>query len=439
VKKLIVVLAILVVVLAGAAYYVSKPGTEGAGDEGFTVQDVEYGALTDAVSATGLIQPRDVAAVGSQASGQVLKVYPDAEVEHEITKGQPLIELDKRPAELKLREAKNALKEAQDGVAAAQAAQRSAEQALATAKEHLKVGGFQKEVDAAQAYLDQAKAKVVLAQDQVAKGHLAIDLANYALEQMTIKAPEGGVILEKSVVLGQLIGPPASASLFKLARDLEHLQVHTQVAEGDIARIKNGQLAEFTVYAYSDAKKFEGRVTQIRSMPNNVHGAVYFDTLVDVTNERDDRTGNWKLKPGMTAAVDVVIRRHEGVWKLPLDALNLQLDEHHQTPAARAQVADWPTRHPNAGSDWKPVWVLDRQTRKPWPVFVRIGGTYTNGQYKGQTGIHDGQFTEVLEWDPEMQNPPKPGTASTYPAVITNAPPAHKPGLFDQPGRFKLS
>jgi HlyD family secretion protein len=438
VKKLIVLLAILGVVLLGAAYFVSRPGTNPNGDDGFTLHGAEYGSLTDAVSATGIVQPQDGFAAGSQASGQVVRIYPEAAVEREVKKDQPLLELDRQPAEFKLREAQNSLNEAQENVSRAEDALTSARDAQKIAEEHQRVGGFEHEVLTTKAAVRQAGHAVTLARSQVGKARLAVDAATYALKLTTVRAPGDGVILEQSVVLGQLVGPPASAALFKLARDLKHLEVHAQVAEGDISRIEVGQPAEFTVYAYSDSNtKFKGTVRQVRSMPNNVHGAVYYDTIVTVENDRDPRTKNWMLRPGMTAAVDVVTRRHDNVWKIPLTALSFQLDEHYQTPAARAQLADWPTRH-NSSEDWKPVWVLNNE-HKPWPVFVRVGGSYASGTYASQTGIRDGQSVEVLEWDPELEVKPKANDAKTYPQLIINAPPVHKPGIFDQPGRFKLS
>ena len=38
---------------------------------------------------------------------------------------------------------------------------------------------------------------------------------------------------------------------------------------------------------------------------------------------------------------DVILRRHKDVWKMPTAALSFQLDEHYQTEAARARLAEW--------------------------------------------------------------------------------------------------
>jgi hypothetical protein len=124
----------------------------------------------------------------------------------------------------------------------------------------------------------------------------------------------------------------------------------------------------------------------------------------------------------MTAAVDIILRKHESVWKVPTAALSLQLDEHYQTEAARAKLAEWQ----NQGDDWKPIWILDSQG-KPWPIFVRIGGRNA----MGETGIEDGQFVEVLEWGPQLEAKPDPKNRSSYPQLITAAPAVKRRGLVE--------
>jgi HlyD family secretion protein len=136
-------------------------------------------------------------------------------------------------------------------------------------------------------------------------------------------------VLERKVVLGQMVAPPASAQLFTLATDLADMQVHTQVAESDVARVRQGLKATFTVSAYTDTDvTFGGDVVQRRPMPANVLGAVFYDTVIDTANTIDPATGEWRLLPGMTAAVDIIVREHHHVWKVPTTALSFQLDEH---------------------------------------------------------------------------------------------------------------
>jgi hypothetical protein len=226
-----------------------------------------------------------------------------------------------------------------------------------------------------------------------------------------------------------MIAPPASAELFTLATDLQDLQVHAQVAEGDIARIKKGLEATFTVSAYTDADQvFPGRVKQRKLMPNSQQGAVYYDTIIDVTNSVDPATKEWRLDPGMTAAVDIILREHRRVWKVPTTALNFQLDEHYQTAQAQKKIAEWQKRQDR--DDWKALWIWDPQRNSPWPIFVRI-----SRQGLADAGIKDSQFNEILEWEPGLE----PANTKEWPEVIIEAPPARKPGLFESPSNLKLS
>ena len=66
---------------------------------------------------------------------------------------------------------------------------------------------------------------------------------------------------------------------------------------------------------------------------------------------------------------------------------------------------------------------------KPWPVFVRVGGTNA----KGEPGLQDAQYTEVLEWGPELKPQPDPANKATYPRVIIGLPPPKKSGFFNAP------
>ena len=98
---------------------------------------------------------------------------------------------------------------------------------------------------------------------------------------------------------------------------------------------------------------FEGRVEEVRLTPINEHGAVFYRALVGVRNERDAATHEWRLRPGMTADVDVLLRVHDPVWKVPAAALTFQLDPVAQTEAAKAKLGAGRRERPRR---WRPVW-----------------------------------------------------------------------------------
>jgi HlyD family secretion protein len=445
VKKLLVFLVLLGAGLAGVAYWVSRSREVVLREDIFTYAPVERGTLRDTVSATGVAKPTEVIAVGSELSGKVLEVYAD--VNDRVKPGAKLLRLDDRMARLKLKQARAAVQAASADINRAQAAVKAAREALKLqrALKRKKIGIPAEEL-IQKARLAAAEAGVKAAEVKKREAETAVEQAQLGLDLTTVRAPwprgmrptSGAdpeaskvryLILDRKVERGQMIAPPISAQLFTLVPDLNRMQVFAQVAEGDIAKVRKGLRATFTVSAYAeDDYHFDGTVSQRRLKPTHVQGAVYYSAVINVPNPIDPDTGERRLSPGMTAAVDIILREHRKVWKVPTSALNFQLEEEYQTPAARAKLARWQGRAD--ADDWKPLWVWDRQRKCPWPIFVRIGGKKDN-----QTGIKDSQYNEVLEWEPGQE----PKSAREGPQVIINAPPAKKPGLFDQPTNIKFS
>ena len=156
-------------------------------------------------------------------------------------------------------------------------------------------------------------------------------------------------------------------------------------------------------------------------MPTAVQGAVYYPVEIDAVNQRDPATGEWQMRPGMPAAVDFVLRRHESVWKVPVAALGVTAEPANLSESARAKLARWRGRPDRAA--WLQVWTLDAE-RRPWPLFVKLDGTNA----AGEPGLQDSQFREVLSWDPD-EAAPSP-SAGERPRVLTGpAGPESRPGL----------
>lgn len=437
-KKLLVLLLLLGLALVGGAYWLSHVWSNHNGEEGFTLAPVEWGSIAETVSATGLVQPQEVFAVGSELSGRVVEILPRAEVNQKVEEGEPLLKLDNRLAQLKLDQANSAVQLAGIDVSRAEAARDAVQVRIRKLRELLeKEVGNQKDLEEAQVQLRVAETAVREAQLKVEQARIVQKQAQYGLDLTIVRATAGETgsasssspkrtftIIDRKVVLGQLIGPPASAQLFTLASPLEQMHVHAQVSENDIGKVRPGLPAMFTVYAYTEEEsRFTAKLVEIRQ-PSNLHGAVFYDTILSAANQRDPRTGEWQLRPGMTAAVDIILRKHTNVWKVPTAALGLQLDESYQTEAARAKLAEWQSQ-PNR-DDWKPVWILDAQA-KPWPIFVRLGGLNA----MGEAGIEDGQYVEVLDWDPQLEPKPVPRNRATHPQLITGAPPVKKRGFIE--------
>ena len=419
-KKLLLMVVLVGVVLIGGAYWLRRPRTGAVSEEIFTYTPVEYGPLRETVSATGVLKPRDVLLITSEVPGTVVQVF--AKVNDLVKDGQPVLKLDDSMLSLKLKEAQNAVEQAQEQ-------QRVADLGLQYQKELEHGGGFRSE-------REQAEAKARAANVLVKAAQLKEQQARDALEKTNIQVPvlpgskagkRSYIVLDSKVERGQMVGPTLPHPLFTLAADLSTMEVHAQVAEPDIGKVRKGMSATFTVSAYTEPDdKFSGRVREVRPLPTSQQGPVFYDTVIDeVANKRDRQTGEWQLRPGMTAAVDLIRRELKAAWKMPMAALSFQMDDAYQSDAARACLAHWKTRADHA--DWRPVWTWDSQRGEPFPIFVRIAKD-------GSPGLSDGQFNEILEWEPAI----KPSPSGPPLRVIINAPPPRRPGLFEQPTNIKF-
>jgi HlyD family secretion protein len=440
VKKLLIALLVAGLLLAGVAWKVSRSNSNG-GQEEYTFAAAEFGTMKETVGATGALQPKDVVAVGSQVSGQVVEISSAADANKMVREGDALLKLDDRAARQKLDQAESLLRMAKADVVRAEAMRDIAQIELGRQHELRKSNLVpEREVERAKNQVKAAEAGVEAAQAKASEADVARQMAQLGLDLTTVRVPGTNdrvagpsqekpeyTVMERKVVLGQLIAPPASAQLFTLASDLGNLQVHAQVSEDDIGKIGVGKAATFTVYAYpQDEVQFQGKVVEIRPMPANVHGLVFYDTIIDVANERDPKTREWKLRPGMTATVNIILRTHNDAWKIPTQALEFQPEERSRTEAAKAKLSTWQKRED--ADHWKPVWILDAK-KQPWPIFVRIGGKNA----AGEKAITDGRFNEVLEWDPEITPSLDAKNPATFPKLITGGPPGNEAGILNPP------
>ena len=191
----------------------------------------------------------------------------------------------------------------------------------------------------------------------------ALDQAQANLKYTKITSPINGVVVSRSVDVGQTVAASLSApTLFVIAGDLRKMEVHTNVAEADVGQISPGQKAEFTVDAYPD-RTFAGTVRQVRYAAQTVSNVVTYDAVVTVEND------DLKLRPGMTVNVSFIVDERRDVMTVPNAAFRYQ-------PAGA---------EPQRG---RVVWVLRDAQPVAVPVAVPV-----------RTGLSDGSATEIVEGD----------------------------------------
>lgn len=395
--------AVALVVVAGLLVYWLLPGDPQA-NQVFKTDPVTRSDLAVTVTATGSVEPKDEVEVSSELSGIVAEVLVD--YNDHVKKGQALARLDTTTLQAAVVEKKSSLKSAKASVAQAKAA---LEEAKLDYQHYQKVWDLsagkhpsQQTLDSARIAVTKASASVDVAEAAVEKAQADLDTAQTDLVKATLVSPIDGVVLSKDVEPGQTIASSYSApTLFLLARDLKNMELHVDIDEADIALIKTGQKATFTVDAWS-GRQFTAEITQIRlasTDSSSDSSVVSYETILKVNND------DLALLPSMTAVTDIAVKSASQVLTIASAALRYKPD----VAAAGDQAAGsrsggifgglmpGPRRQSqkkSAGEDNNvngslegqsaTIWVL--RDNRPQPVDVH-------------TGISDGLRTEIISGD----------------------------------------
>jgi HlyD family secretion protein len=371
VRRFLILLIILglAAVATGTYFYAQSRGNTPK----YRLARVERGPLTATVSATGTLNAVITVQVGSQVSGQIKELHAD--FNSQVKRGQLIARIDPDTFEAKVNQAKAQveaaratvlnqraavdktradLENARAALAGARAQTAKAQVAVLDARRDLdrKSDLLKKELiaqsdkdtsqaahDSAVAQLEanraqeqalaasirsvEAQLKVTEAQLQAALAQVkqqeaALQQAQVDLNHTFIRAPVDGVVVARSVDVGQTVAASLQApTLFTIAQDLTQMQVDTNVDEADIGRISLGQPATFTVDSFP-GRTFSGEVVQIRKAPQVVQNVVTYDVVISAPNP------DQKLLPGMTANVRVVVAQKESVLKVPNAALRFR-------------------------------------------------------------------------------------------------------------------
>ncbi len=295
-KSLIWIAGFVAVLVVGGFILLNKNGDK---DVTYRFEKIDRGDIVVSVSATGTLNAVTTVQVGSQVSGTIAKLYADF---NDIVKeGQLLAQLDPTFLQATVNEQRANMDRA---TAQVREAQRTFER---TSDLFSKTLVSQADMDAATTALESAKASLQQAT-------AAFERAQVNLRYATIRTPISGVVISRSVDVGQTVAASLSApTLFAIANDLRKMQVQASVDEADIGQIKPGQHVTFRVDAFAE-EEFKGVVSQIRLAPTITQNVVTYTVIVDVDNPKQ------KLMPGMTATLTIEVERREGVLRVPVQA-----------------------------------------------------------------------------------------------------------------------
>ncbi|HJO17920.1 MAG: efflux RND transporter periplasmic adaptor subunit [Vicinamibacterales bacterium] len=312
-RTLTLLLLTSVVISAGVYTYLRQPDIVPE----VRTATVSTGDIIDSVGATGALEAVTTVQVGSQVSGKIQELYAD--FNSIVRTDEVIARLDPSLFETQVEQSKANLIRAQADVERLTIAIDDAETKLARA-EGLSARSLipASELEAAQVEARLAEAQLRSSRAQMTQAEASLNQANVNLEHTIITSPIDGIVISRSVDVGQTVAASMQAPiLFLLAADLTKMKVNANIDESDVGRIRPGQVVTFRVDAYPDSE-FEGLVSQVRLEPIVVENVVTYATQIDVPNP------DLRLKPGMTATVTLEIARRNDALRIPNAALRFR-------------------------------------------------------------------------------------------------------------------
>src|SRR5882724_13657387 len=157
---------------------------------------VTGGPITQAVTATGTLNPVVNVQVGSQVSGNIQKLFAD--FNSKVKAGDVVAQIDPVLFQATVTQAEGDLASAQAALELAKVTASRTQELVA------KQNSAKADLDAAMASLHQAEANIKIKQG-------ALDKARADLEHCTIKSPVDGEVISRSVDVGQTVAASLQA------------------------------------------------------------------------------------------------------------------------------------------------------------------------------------------------------------------------------------
>lgn len=253
--------------------------------------------------------------------------------------------------------------------------------------------------------VESAKANVSAALFNIKNAEAGMRDAAENLRKTTIFAPVSGIISLLNVEVGErVVGTTqmAGTEMMRIA-NLNNMEARVNVNENDIVRVSIGDTAEIDVDAYSaSGRKFKGVVKEIANTAAGLastttttsisaDAVTEFQVKVKILNESfhdlmsDRNKKSYPFKPGMTASVEIITERKNGVVSVPIAAVTTR----NNTPAVENSATEESGSAETDDSKKPKKEVVIKEV-----VFVDVKGKAEMREVK--TGISDFENIEIV-------------------------------------------
>jgi RND family efflux transporter MFP subunit len=265
--------------------------------------------IPEAVEVTGTLVPRFDAEVKSEFAGRIAEVFVTQWVR--VKAGAPLARVDTREGEAVVRRAESAVAMAKANLLEAQAASGRADRELERARK-LKESGLitQQALDDATTQKEASEARVAAARAAIASADEDVRQSQTRLGKAFIRAPFDGVVAERLVNVGEVVGDMQKV-VFRVVDD-RHLNLTLIIPSASLASVRAGQPLTFAVDSIP-GRRFPAVLRFINPVVNDVDRSV---KAIAEVNE-----GGGALKGGLFVKARIETGRRSAVLRVPRGAL----------------------------------------------------------------------------------------------------------------------
>ncbi len=313
-----VVVVVVVIALGantrGGAGNSADPANGASGILGGRTGKCETGDVSVLLTEVGLIQPETMVQVKSKVSGKIRQL--NVEEGDEVRKGALLAKVEPDMAQART------VATLKSGFGRAKVDMERARQDYERDVELHKAGHISDEESqlSKDAYdIAQIEYRSALEQMRLAEEDgVTMDADAESGELLEILSPASGSVILVEIEEGEIVTSGAvsytSGTTLMTIADLSKMQIRAGVNEVDVGKIRDGQDVNIDVDAYPNAT-FHGVITHIAPAARDEQGVKIFDVEIDITDS------DQRLRPGMTANIEIQGDHREGVLTVPVEAV----------------------------------------------------------------------------------------------------------------------
>ncbi|UTW64801.1 HlyD family secretion protein [bacterium SCSIO 12643] len=346
-----ILIGVGVLIFGVLSFLVVKKSKESNAKYTVTSTEIVKGKIVETVSATGRIQPEREVKISPEVPGEIIEL-PVVEG-MKVSTGDLLVKINPDLYLASVSRAQAGLNSAKANMANSRARLTQSKARFINADENYKrqlqlnkdgvvsdsdFDRVKSEFEVAKAEVSAAEESVKAAEFNVKSAQATVKEANDNLKRTTIYAPMNGTVSKLNVELGERVVGTAQMAGTELMRvaDLTQMEVHVEVNESDIVRVKVGDQATVEVDAYLN-RKFTGVVKEIAnsSASSNIQSTneitvfnveisidrASYEDLIDPKNPHLS-----PFRPGMSANVEILTNERDNIVMVPIQSVTIRPD-----------------------------------------------------------------------------------------------------------------